>query len=228
MDTGTLYSIGVGPGDPELMTRKALRLIEYCPCVAAPRTERGGSTALEIAAQAADLTDKEVLYLDLPMQGGAEAWAESHCRCADILAKQLRQGRDVALLTLGDASLYATSSYLAELLRGEFPVKVVPGVPSFCAAAAALGRPLTAGKEQLHVIPVHGGWVDALDLPGTKVLMKAGRRLDGLREALAGRSADAWVAENCGMADEHLAPLAEMPAETGYFTTVLVWDRSGR
>ena len=176
MKKGTFYAVGVGPGDPELLTQKALRILQGCAVIAAPRGKGGAMTALSIAARAVDLSQKTIVPLPLAMERGAAARRMCHEEAAAVLAAHLDAGRDTAMVCLGDTSVYASSSYFLALLRERgYAVKQIPGVPSFCAAAAALGRSLTEMDAPLHIVPA--GTTDleeALAWPGSKVLMKSG------------------------------------------------------
>lgn len=134
----------------------------------------------------------------------------------------------MALLTLGDVSVYSSFCYVMDLVRAAgYETVMIPGVPSFCASAAALGRSLTEMNEPLHILPAGGhlSLPEALALPGTKVLMKAGRQLPQAvaeleRQGLAGTSA---LVMNCGLPDQQLCPtLHEYQGQTGYFATLLV------
>ena len=151
--TGILYSIGVGPGDPELLTRKAERLIRSCPVLAAP----GGrdSTSFRIAVQG-DSRDcgEACLSLHLPMTRDQQVLKESHRVAAEQVAETLKSGQDVALLTLGDPSIYSTCIYIQNQIQAMgFSYQMVAGVPSFCAAAAALGESLTEADKPLRILP---------------------------------------------------------------------------
>ncbi len=174
MKKGTFYAVGVGPGDPELLTQKALRILQGCAVIAAPRGKGGAMTALSIAARAVDLSQKTIVPLPLAMERGAAARRMCHEEAAAVLAAHLDAGRDTAMVCLGDTSVYASSSYFLALLRERgYAVKQIPGVPSFCAAAAALGRSLTEMDAPLHIVPA--GTTDleeALAWPGSKVLMR--------------------------------------------------------
>ena len=203
---GILYGVGVGPGDPELLTLKAVRVLKACPVVAAPRTREGRTLALDIARGAMDLTGKVLLFLDFAMSRSERTLAD----------------------TLGDVSVYSSFCYVMDLVRAAgYETVMIPGVPSFCASAAALGRSLTEMNEPLHILPAGGhlSLPEALALPGTKVLMKAGRQLPQAvaeleRQGLAGTSA---LVMNCGLPDQQLCPtLHEYQGQTGYFATLLV------
>lgn len=224
---GTFYGVGVGPGDPELLTRKAVGVLERCPVLATPRTRTGASVALEIVRGAVELEGKTLLPLDFPMSREEGELRAAHRAAAETVRPHLEAGRDVAMAVLGDVSLYSTFCYVMEILRGEgFPCAMVPGVPSFCAAAALLGRSLTRPDAPLHILP--GGWEGAegaLDLPGTKVLMKSGRQYPRLLEELdrRGMLEGAAMVENCGLPGQRAFPtLGDRPESTGYFTTILL------
>ena len=224
---GTFYGVGVGPGDPELLTRKAVGVLERCPVLATPRTRTGSSVALEIVRGAVELKGKTLLPLDFPMSREEGELRAAHRAAAETVRPHLEAGRDVAMAVLGDVSLYSTFCYVMEILRGEgFPCAMVPGVPSFCAAAALLGRSLTRPDAPLHILP--GGWEGAegaLDLPGTKVLMKSGRQYPRLLEELdrRGMLEGAAMVENCGLPGQRVFPtLGDRPESTGYFTTILL------
>lgn len=130
------------------------------------------------------------------------------------------------MLNLGDASIYATFSYLMELLAGDYAVKVIPGVPSFCAAAAAARFPLTTMNQPLHILPAgKEGMEEQLTQPGRFVLMKSGRQLPRVQGALrqAGLYEKSVLVADCGLPSqaiyENLDDIRENP---GYFTTILV------
>ena len=226
---GIFYGVGVGPGDPELLTLKAIRLLERCPVSAAPRTKSGEMLALEIASGAADLEGKTVLPLDFSMERDRAKQRASHRAAADLVEPYLAKGLDVAMLNLGDVSIYATYSYLMEIFKDRgYETVMVPGVPSFCAVAARLGVSLTEMNTALHISPGGAALGEALDLPGTKVLMKSGRQMPAVLEALKtkGTLGNSMLVQNCGLPGEAVYPdlSKAVPGEDsmGYFATVIV------
>ena len=238
---GTFYGIGVGPGDPELITVKALKIIKSCPVIAAPRTGNGDMVALDIvwrtgilseSAEIAEEFDKKILAMDFTMDKDPAKRKENYRKNADAAARYLDNGQDVAMVTLGDVSLYSTVHYIAdELISRGYEIIMVPGVPSFSAAAASLAIPLAEMDAPVHIIPsVRNNSDDYLDLPGTKVLMKAGRHLHRTLDELDRRGLldVTSLAVNCGMDDEilikRLGDDEPLPDKTGYFTTVIVRD----
>ena len=235
---GTFYGIGVGPGDPELITVKALKIIKSCPVIAAPRTGNGDMVALDIVwrtgvlAESAEESDKKILAMDFTMDKDPARRKENYRKNAEAAARYLDNGQDVAMVTLGDVSLYSTVHYIAnELSPRGYEIVMIPGVPSFSAAAASLGIPLAEMDAPVHIIPsVRNNSDDYLDLPGTKVLMKAGRHLHRTLDELDRRGLldVTSLAVNCGMDDEilikNLGDDEPLPDNTGYFTTVIVRD----
>ena len=226
MKSGTFYAVGLGPGDPELVTRKAVRILEGCQVIAAPRTHGDGMLALSIAQQAANLEGKTILPITFPMERNEEKRRESYEKAARDIETYLSTGQDVALLNLGDVSIYATGGYLADILRARsYETELIPGVPSFCAAAARLGISLTERDTPLHILPAGSvSLEEALELPGTKVLMKTGRKLPEVISALEQRGflEKASLVENCGLPGERVCTDLSQGSDCGYFTTVIV------
>ena len=225
---GTLYGVSVGPGEPELMTLQAVRCLERCRVIAAPRTAEGRMLALDIARGAVDLAHKTVVPLDFTMGRDEAARAAAHRAAAAAMQQHLDRGEDVAMLNLGDVSIYASFTSMQKLLQPQgYRCVRLAGVPSFCAAAAALGVSLTDGMERpLTIAP--GRCAEAvLDAPGTKVLMKSGRELPAAISALEKRGLldKSALVRSCGLPDEELWPsLAEYDTArpAGYFATILV------
>ena len=225
---GTLYCVGVGPGDPELMTLKAIRLIRDNDVIAVPGRTAEVSVAYRIAAGAVpEISGKELVPLFMPMTGDREVLSEAHKTCAETLKSYLAAGKDVVYLTLGDPTVYCTFAYLQPLLEADgFGVEYVSGIPSFCAAAARLGIPLTEGDEPLHVIPANFS-DDGLPLPGTCVLMKSGSRMAAVKDALRRSGRDVRAVENCSMENERVyRGVEEIPDCSGYFTLVIAKEKN--
>lgn len=224
---GVCYGVGVGPGDPELITLKAIRTLERCPVIAAPQTRSGEMLALDIVRGAVDLTSKTILPLYFTMSKDPAVLQASHEAAAEAIQAHLDRGEDVAMPNLGDVSIYATWGYLMKILNDRgYGTVMVPGVPSFCAAAARLNATLVSWGSPLHVIPVGKGPVAPLvEQPGGKVLMKAGHGLPELVEALeaAGQLDRAALVEDCGLPTERVwTDLKRLPENVGYFATVIV------
>lgn len=228
MRRGKLYGVSVGPGDPELITIKALRVMQEVPVIALPHKNREGCAAYQIARQAVpELEDKECLLIPMPMVRDSAVLEASHREGAGRIVEYLAEGKDVALLTLGDVAVYSTCWYLYRLVRemGE-EGELISGVPSFCAAAARLECALASGEEEIHILPgayrieqVRKG----LALPGVKVLMKAGSQMGAVKEEIRKVGLSVRGVERCGMEGEKLyRNLDEVEEEAGYYSLLLV------
>lgn len=226
--TGTLYGVGVGPGDPELITRKAARLISSAGVVAYPAANGQESFARAIAADliAADAVE---IRMDVPMERAREPAQAAYDLGAEAMATHLSEGRDVVTLCEGDPLFYGSFMYLMDRLKDRFPVEVVPGVTSVSASAAAIGHPLTARTEVLTVLPgtlEPEAMEDAMQGADAVAVLKLGRHLEKVKEALARAGFDgATYIERASLADEITAPLRETE-RAPYFSLVLA--RKGR
>ncbi|WP_252863306.1 precorrin-2 C(20)-methyltransferase [Paenibacillus riograndensis] len=189
--TGTLYGVGVGPGDPELITLKACRLLRECPVIAYPATKKGGkSYAHEIVEMHIKADEKVMLGLVFPMTRDPGQLASGWNRTAELCWNELKQGRDVAFVTEGDPNLYSTFIHLARLmqeLHPGVPVVSIPGISSVLGAAAALGQPLADGDQRVGIIPATEdpeALKEALLHHDTVVFLKVAKVLDLLLDVL--------------------------------------------
>ena len=228
MKQGILYGVSVGPGDPELLTLKAVRILGEADVVAVPSS--GGEQGVAHRIVERYLAGKELLECPTPMTHDEETLREAHEATADAICAHLAAGRTVAYVCLGDISIYSSYSYIQDFVRARgFETEIVPGVPSFCAAAAALSVPLCQAEERLIIAPSSGKDLDELlDMPGNKVLMKLGRGLGSLRQSLANRGlADhASLVEQVGMPGERVtARLADADEGASYLSLVIVRER---
>lgn len=222
---GKLYGVGVGPGDPELLTIKAVRIIKEADVLAVPGDEKEGSVAYKIAKQAVnDIDTKKIISIHMPMTKDEIRLKESHKKGAEEIIRYLEQGKTVAFLTLGDPTIYSTYLYLHKIIseRG-YETEIVSGIPSFCAVAARLNQGLVEKKQQLHVIPSSYDLKDALELSGTKVLMKAGKKMSSVIEYLKTMECQASMIENCGMENEKIyRKLDDIKNDAGYYSLIIV------
>jgi precorrin-2/cobalt-factor-2 C20-methyltransferase len=228
--TGILYGVGIGPGDAELITMKAVRIIRECPVIIVPRSGDGERVALNIARQAVpELEQKQLIELDMPMTKDRTALQRSHQSAAERIIGLLSQGLDAAFLTLGDPTIYSTYIYVHRLVAEQgFRTAIIPGVPSFCAVSAKLGDCLAETSQPLHIIPAsYGSLEENLALGGTKVLMKCGKAFREVRTKLyeLGLSRNAKMIENCGFDNERIYDSLDNADETaGYFSVIVVKD----
>lgn len=221
---GKLWGVGVGPGDPELLTVKAVRVLREADVVIVPDASSGDKVALNIAKDY--LKDKQIQFVKTPMVRDKAVMDAAHEAAADTICALLDEGKQVAFLTLGDPAIYSTYMYIHQkVLNRGYVVEVVPGIPSFCAAAARLNQSLCLGREPLTIIPASHDQNDLMDLPGNKVFMKAGRSILELQQALGekGLLEGASMVENCSMENEHVYPhFADLKEPSGYFSLVIV------
>jgi precorrin-2/cobalt-factor-2 C20-methyltransferase len=227
---GTVWGIGVGPGDPELLTLKALRLIRAAPVIAYPAPDEGESFARTIAAPHLPGGQAEIA-IRMPLGDGAFPKAEIYDGAADAIAAHAAAGRDVAVLCEGDPFFYGSFMYLFARLAGRCAVRVVPGVSSLMACADAAGAPLAARNDVLTVIPA--------PLPETELkrrlgeaeaaaVVKLGRHLGKLRRVLGelGLVGRTRYVERASLPNQRVLPLAEVAEEAApYFSMLLVHKR---
>ena len=221
---GIAYGVGVGPGDPKLMTLRAIELIRENDVIAVPGKEPKESVAYKIAAAVVpEIADKELVPVYMPMIKDRALIDEEHKKGAALLKKYLDQGKNVVYITLGDPTIYCTFSYLQHYLEADgYPVELVPGISSITAAAARLNLPLTEWDEPLHVLPAIHKTDATMDLPGTYVLMKSASHMKDVKETLRKGGKDVQAVIDCGMPTEQVyRSLEEIPDDAGYFALVI-------
>ncbi len=225
---GRLYGIGVGPGDPELMTIKAKKTIEASDIVVVPGENVEDSIAYKIAKGACEnLDDLNLVALEMPMVKDKEMLNAMHEKAARQIEAWLDEGKTVSFLTLGDVTVYSTYMYVHQrVVRDGYDASIVNGITSFTAAAARLNTDLVERAEPLHVIPATfkvDGMAELLSLPGTKVLMKSGKEIGKVREAILASGQKAMMVENCGMDNEKIYLDAEdIPDTASYYSLIIV------
>jgi precorrin-2/cobalt-factor-2 C20-methyltransferase len=225
---GRLIGIGVGPGDPEMLTLKAVRCLKECDILAVPDADKGMSTAYNIARQAVpELETKAYFSVVMPMTHDREKLYKSHRTAADLVEKHLNDGKTVGFITLGDPTVYSTYMYVHQLVVADgYESAIVSGVTSFCAAAAKLNISLAERAEMLHVIPSSHNIEEGIRMPGTKVLMKAGSKMATVKRQLIDSGMDVRMVENCGLPGEKVYGCAEdIPENAGYFSLIIAKDR---
>lgn len=225
---GICYGVGIGPGDPELLTLKAARVLKECTVIATPQTRSGETLALDIARGAVDLSGKTILPLHFTMDRDRAVQHTAHVKAAEAIRTELDRGIDVAMLNLGDVSVYATWCYVMDILNEwGYETVMIPGITSFCATAARLGISLTDMDSTIHIAPGSRPMDEILSLDGTKILMKSGKQLPEVIEALRGRDLleKSALVRNCGLPGEAVYPdlsQAVPDAGAGYFVTMIV------
>ena len=225
--TGTLYGVGVGPGDPELMTLRAHRLIESAEVVAYPAPDSGESFARSIAASAIPKDATEIPMI-VPMRVERFPAQDVYAESAAAIAAHLEQGRDVVVLCEGDPFFYGSFMYLFVRLADRFPTEVVPGVSSLGACSAALRRPLTARNDVLSVIPgplPDDELRDRIEAAEAIAIMKVGRHLPRIRALLdeMGVTEQAGYIERASLDEQTVLPLVDAPESAPYFSMILIY-----
>ncbi|MEU5852095.1 precorrin-2 C(20)-methyltransferase [Saccharopolyspora shandongensis] len=232
---GTLFGVGLGPGDPELVTVKAARLIERAEVIAYHSARHGRSIARSVAepylrpGQVEEALVYPVTTETTDHPGGYQgAIDEFYADCAARLAAHLDAGRDVVLLAEGDPLFYGSYMHMHKRLAGRFRAEVVPGITSVSGASAALGRPLAERDEIFTVLPgtlPPGVLAERLATTDAAAVLKLGRTFEGVRQAFekAGRLDEAWYAERATTDRQRLQPLADVDPETvPYFSLALL------
>ncbi|MDD6213067.1 MAG: precorrin-2 C(20)-methyltransferase [Clostridiales bacterium] len=228
-ETGILYGVGVGPGDPELMTLKACRLIRENEVIAVPGEIPQDTVAYKIAVQAVpELKDKTLLPIYMPMTHDLDEQKRNHEKGANDLIFWLNKGKNVIFLTLGDPTIYSTFSYLQRIVeKSGYSTALVSGITSFCAAAARMNLPLAEWQEPLHIIPAVHRLDTKLDQDGNYILMKSGKKMNQVKQILKDSHHRVVMVENCGMENEHIYnSLDEIPDDAGYYSLIIAKESS--
>jgi precorrin-2/cobalt-factor-2 C20-methyltransferase len=228
--TGTVYGIGVGPGDPELITVKALRCLRAAPVVAYPAPEQGASFARAIVARWLVPAQIEIA-IRVPMESARFPAQAVYDRAADEIAGHVAAGRDVAVLCQGDPFFYGSFMYLFARLAERAPVEIVPGVSSLTACAAASRWPLAARDDALIVLPASlpdDELERRIAAADSVALIKLGRHFARVRDVLGrlGLAADARYIERATTASQRVLPLDAVDAAgVPYFSMILLHRR---
>jgi precorrin-2/cobalt-factor-2 C20-methyltransferase len=226
MMAGQLFGLGLGPGDPELITLKALRLLRAAATVAYPAPKGGDSFARGIVAEWIVPAQREIA-IDFPMRPGPPP-AALYDAAAATLAAELGQGRDVAFLCQGDPFFYGSFAAIFTRLAPRYRVSVVPGVSSLTACAAAAATPLVQRDEVVTVIPAtltEAALAARLAHCETAAIIKLGRHAAKVRQILSGLGLleAAVYVERATQTNERVAPFAAIdPASVPYFAMALV------
>lgn len=224
---GKLYGVGVGPGDPKLMTYKAVETIQKCQVVAVPKSGNSEQVALNIAKEF--IKNQILIDCYMPMIRDKEALRKQHEEVASELKGYLDKGQDIAFLTLGDPTIYSTYMYIHRLIKEMgYETEIIPGISSICSVAAALNDSLCEGSDCLHIIPAsYKGKEDYLDLEGTKVLMKTGKSMEKVKQHLKekGLYERARAVECASMPNEKIHESLDTVEESSYFSVIVVKER---
>jgi len=224
--TGVLYGVGLGPGDPGLITVKSSQLILQARVIAYPSLAGGESFARSIAADLIS-PEAEEIVIDVPMTVARAPAQAAYDTGAKRIAAVLDRGEDVVCLCEGDPFFYGSFMYLYARLTADYQVEVVPGVTSITTCAARAGMPLAARNERLTVLP---GPLPAAELririegAESVAIMKVGRHLKKIRTVIAelGLTEKAAYIERASLPDELVCPLAQAPETAPYFSMIIL------
>ncbi|OIP83104.1 MAG: precorrin-2 C(20)-methyltransferase [Rhodobacterales bacterium CG2_30_65_12] len=224
--TGKMIGVGLGPGDPELLTLKSARLIAAAQVIAYPALPGTESFARQIAAMHITETTHEIV-IEIPMSTARGPAQAAYDLGAERIAEALDLGQDVVVLCEGDPFFYGSFMYLHARLVGHYEVEVVPGVTSVSAGAARAGRALTARNDTLVTIPApldDESIRSRMDGADSFAILKLGRHLGRIRALLGalGLAENAVYVERATLAEEVILPLAEAPDPAPYFSIILV------
>ncbi len=231
MSKGRLYGVGVGPGDPELLTLKAFRLLQSCPVVAYQSADDKESVARSIVAQYLTGKQIEVLY-HLPRASDPQEAQPIYNKIVEPIAAHLEAGRDVVVLCEGDPLFYGSFMYLFTRLSDQFETEVVPGVSSPMGSASALGVPLSYRNDIFSVLPATlpaETLATQLLNADAAAIIKLRRHFDKVREVLhqVGLASRAKYIERATMEKQQIIQLDEVePDNVPYFSMILVPSKS--
>ena len=228
--SGIFYGIGVGPGDPELLTVKAIKAIEQVDVLIAPKTEKkDGSVALTVAKPYLK-KDVEIVYQVFPMVKGfaensTDAWESNKQEILELL----RSGKNVAFLTIGDPMFYSTYIYVFRLLENEgVDIQTIPGIPAFAAIGSQLGYPIVEGDDVLSIIPATASpekVEKAMQAADNVVLMKVYKNFEDVADMLDKNemAEQAVLVSRAGLDDEKIIydVLAHKKDKLNYLSTIL-------
>ena len=202
MEKGTLYGVGVGPGDKELITVKAINILKKSDIIALPNAKSGNNKAYDIIKE--HIKSKEIIYIDMPMIKDRVELEKSHRAGAEIIQKYLDMGKNVAFATLGDVSIYSTYMYIHRIITSYGYNTIII----------------------LIIIPAnYKDNKELLSLNATKVLMKSGSKLEQVKNEIEelGLIDNTFMVENCGMENEKIYyDFSKVVGKTSYFSLIIV------
>ncbi|GLQ35271.1 hypothetical protein GCM10007939_15540 [Amylibacter marinus] len=224
--SGVLYGLGLGPGDPELITLKTVRLIKEADVVAYPALVGGDSFARSIAQEFIP-EDCIELSIEIPMAVARAPAQAAYDQGASTIAQYLSEGLNVVVLCEGDPFFYGSFMYLFARLSGEFTTEVIPGVTSISACAAAVAAPLSSRNEVLTILPAPlptEELVARIGVSDSFAIMKVGRHLPKIKRMLdeLGLTQYAHYIERASLPNQVVLPLEDAPEKAPYFSMILV------
>lgn len=236
--TGTLYGVGIGPGDPKLLTIRAKEILDTVDTIFVPKAKDDGRSCARSIVETAISKSKNFIEITFPMTKDRKKLESCWLRAAQRIAKELEKERTGAFVTIGDPFIYSTYIYLLEVLRKNFPdisIETVPGISAFNAAAASSGLPLVKGHEKLAIFPVTKdlkGLREILENFDTVVLMKVGSKLNRVICLLKEMKLikDSVLVSHAGQASEKIVSgLSSLKDKRpGYLSVIIVKRKMGK
>lgn len=227
--TGILFGIGVGPGDPELMTLKAIRAIKESDVICLPRSDKEKCRAYQIAISVVpEIKYKKTISLEYEMTNNPTRLAEIHNSFYEKYKQLLLEGYNLGFLTIGDPTIYSTFGYIMKKAKGDgIEVEIINGITSFCGTAAASGTLISEGDENIHIIAGSSKFDEVINLSGTKIIMKSGKEIGYIKSKLMELENLGLINVNavidCGMETEQIFKSAMMiPDDSNYMMTIIV------
>ena len=225
---GKLYGIGVGPGDTELLTLKAARILKTVPVVFTPKSAKEKeSIALSIVRpileERKDYKRLMLVTPIFPMIEDKDELEKIWTSASEMIAQYLNSGRDVAFITIGDPSVFSTYSYIQRKLKGKYEIETVPGITSFTACAAARNEALVEQNDVLTVVPKIDDRLDEIiEYSDSVVLMKASRNTSHLEKTIEKneRAKEIYSVQNCTRENEKI--IEGFSDEKPYLTTTVI------
>lgn len=224
MDKGVLYGVGVGPGDPNLMTLRAYNMIKDNDIIAVAGKEPYESVAYNIAKGALpDIDNKTVIGLDMPMSKDEEYVSKKHEENAKIIESYLIRNKNVVFLTLGDVSLYSTFAYLFERVqRDGYNCEQISGIPAFIAALTKSDTLFVRGNKSVHILTGESFLKENPKKDDCYVIMKPAGNIEAIKQKLKEAGKNAYAVSRCTMDGEKVYKDIDMlPEDTGYFTVII-------
>ena len=223
---GKFFGVGVGSGDPELITVKAIKILKNCDCVVIPKAEGKDSTVFNIAKNYIS-KNCEILEIEFSMVKDLKKREQSRKKAANIISKYLDEGKNIAFITLGDISIYSTCMYVYKILRSyNYDCELIPGVPSFCSVAAKIGESLGEDIESFCVVPSAFNTdklLEAIKSFDNIVIMKSAKNINEIKKILVDNGfSNVKGIMNCGIENERVFNnIYEFDDNIGYFTTII-------
>jgi len=229
---GVLLGIGVGPGDPEMLTLKAVKAIKEADVICLPKADKDKCRAYQIALPVVpEIRYKKTISLDFEMTKDEVRLATIHKEFYEKYKQLLLDGYNLAFLTIGDPTVYSTFGYIMKLAKKDgIEVGIINGITSFCGSAASAGILLSESEENIHIISGQGNLDEELKLSGTKIIMKSGRNISSIKERLipleeAGKII-VYAVVDCGMETEQIYNSAmTIPEDSKYMMTIIIKEK---